>query len=93
MIDPELIKRVAQNARLRLSDSEIKEFLPQLAEILEHFKTLNEIDVKGLSPSWQPVKLADVMRADQPGRCLSVDQVLKNTPHRKNSSFKGPRVF
>ncbi len=93
-IDRKLLLEVAKNARLELTEQEIKEFLPQLQEILEIFAKLEKVDVRKEQPSFQPTKLKNVMREDSVGECLSQEEALSNTPktHRENGYFKGPKV-
>lgn len=87
-----LLLRVAQNARLNLSEAEIKEFLPQLQEILNAFGKLDEIDVSSEQPSFQPLQLKNIVRTDKTEKCLTQEQALQNSEHKKDGYFKGPRV-
>ena len=92
-VDKELISKVAINARLELSAEEIQEFIPQLKEVLEAFSTIDKADVAGVKPSFQPVALKNVLREDVIGECLSQEDALKNTEHKKDGYFKGPRAI
>ncbi len=91
-IDKELIKHVAEVARLDLTEKEIEEFLPQLKEILAAFSQIQEIDTENTKPSFHPVVLKDSMREDIPKASLSNEDTLKNTQHKKDGYFKGPKV-
>ena len=91
-VDKELIKKVAENARLELSEAEINEFVPQLKEILDAFSTLDTLDTIRVRPSFQPVEIKDALREDKARQCLSQEEALKNTCHKKDGYFKGPRV-
>jgi len=91
-VDEALIKRVAENARLSLSEEEIKEFMPQLKEILENFSKLDEADTRDAKPSFQPVEIKNAVREDKTGKCLSQEDALKNAVHKKDGYFKGPRA-
>lgn len=91
-IDENLIKKVAQNARLELSEDEIREFVPQLKEVLESFSSIDEIETEDVSPSFQPVDIRNTVRKDEAGKCLSQEEALKNAHHKKEGYFKGPRV-
>lgn len=92
-IDETLIKRVAANARLNLTDSEIKEFLPQLKEILDTFSKLNEINTDKIQPSFQPIELLNITREDNPKEGLTQEQALANTKHKKDGFFRGPKAI
>ena len=92
-IDETLIKRVAANARLNLTEAEIKEFLPQLKEILDTFSKLNEINTDKIQPSFQPIELVNITREDKPGISLTQDEALANTKHKKDGFFRGPKAI
>ncbi len=91
-VDKQLLLRVAANARLNLTEQEIERFLPQLQEILAAFSKLDEIDVSKEQPSFQPIKLVNVMREDKTGKCLSQKEALQNTKNKKEGYFLGPKV-
>ncbi|MFH1586308.1 MAG: Asp-tRNA(Asn)/Glu-tRNA(Gln) amidotransferase subunit GatC [Candidatus Diapherotrites archaeon] len=91
-VDKELLLRVAKNARLELTDKEIKKFLPELKEILESFSKLDEVDVSKEKPSFQPIELKNVMREDKVEKCLTQEEALSLTQHKKDGYFKGPKV-
>ncbi len=92
IVDKKLLERVAKNCRLNLSDVEVKEFLPQLQEILKAFSKLDELDVSHSEPAFQPIPLQNVLRKDAVEKCLSVEEALSNTKHKKDSYFKGPKA-
>ena len=89
----DIVKKVAQLARLRLTGNEIEKFTPQLKEILEAFSKIDKVDTKDTKMSIQPVELKNALREDKPKECLSVEEALKNTEHKKESYFKGPRAI
>ena len=91
-IDKKLILRVAENARITLSEKEIEAFIPQLQEILDSFEKLDSIDVEKEKPSFQPIPLVNVMRKDEVEKCLTQAEALKNTKNKKDGYFMGPKV-
>jgi aspartyl-tRNA(Asn)/glutamyl-tRNA(Gln) amidotransferase subunit C len=91
-IDAELILKVAKNARLNLSEKEAREFVPQLQDVLDSFSKLDKLDVASSKPSFQPIELENVMREDKKGSCLSQEEALSNTQHKKDGYFKGPKI-
>jgi len=92
-INQELIEKIAKNANLKLTEKEKEEFLPQLKEILQHFSKLDDASTENLYPSFQPIKLANVFREDIPQKCLTQEEALKNTKHKKDGFFIGPKTF
>ena len=91
-IDEELIKHIASVARIKLTDSEVKEFTPQLKEVLGNFSSLSEVDTEGIEVQAQPVEMKNVTREDKAEKCLSQEEALANAEHKKDGYFKGPRV-
>jgi aspartyl-tRNA(Asn)/glutamyl-tRNA(Gln) amidotransferase subunit C len=91
-LDKETVKKVAQVARLRLTGNEVERFTPQLKEILEAFSKIDEVDTSNTKMSIQPVELKNALREDKPKKCLSVEEALKNTEHKKDNYFKGPKA-
>jgi len=91
-IDRKLLEHVAEVARLKLTEKEIEKFLPQMKELLEYFSQLKDIDTGNAKPSFQPVELKNAMRDDAEKKCLSQDEALSLTEHKKDGYFKGPRA-
>lgn len=89
----ELIEKIASISRLNLTESEVNEFLPQLKEILNAFSKIKEIDTENVKPSFQPLEIKNVYREDKTEKCLSQEEALKNTKHKENGFFKGPKTI
>ena len=90
-IDKELVKRVADNARLDLTDEEIENFTKQLSDILITFKKLDEVDTKDVKASFHPMEIKNVYRDDK-----AVEwkwDPLANTKHKEGKHFKGPKII
>ena len=91
-LDKALIEHVAEVAKLDLTEKEIKEFLPQLKEVLESFSKLDKVDTKDVKSSFQPVEIKNVTRDDKTSECLTQEQALSLTEHKKDGYFKGPKA-
>ena len=92
-IDRELLRHVADIARLELTEAEIKKFLPQLKEIIGAFSSLQEVDTSDTVSSIQPVVLRNAMREDKPEKCLDPEEALSQTNLKENGYFKGPKII
>jgi len=90
LLQKELIEHTADLARLKLTEAEIKKFLPQLKEILNAFSKLDEVNTNNTKPSFQPVELKNMLREDKIEKCLSQEKALKNSKENKDGYFKGP---
>jgi len=91
-ITKETLRHVAANSRLKLNENEIKQFEPELKEVLEAFEKLREVDVKSEIPQFQPIPSQNIWREDKETECLSQDDALANTKHKEKGYFKGPKV-
>lgn len=91
-LDKALMEKVARNARLNLSEEEIKKFLPELNGVLDYFSTIAEADTRNIQPSFHPIEIKNVMRDDIVEECLSQEEALSNAKHKKDGFFKGPKV-
>ena len=91
-INKELVERIANNAKLNLTDKEKDRFSNELKEIIDAFSKLDEVDTKDVDISLQPVELKNSLREDKAKECLSQEEALSLTEHRKDGYFKGPRA-
>ena len=94
-VNKELVRKVALNARLVLTEEELEKFTPQLKEIiLESFNKLDEIEADE-EPSFQPLKQKNKMRRDVSEKSLSQEEALQNvkTDLKDLGYVKGPKVL
>lgn len=84
---------VANLARLRLTDEELKRMGRQLEDILEYVSRLNEVDTSGTEPTSHVLPMKNVEREDAVGPSLPEDEALKNAPQRQGNFFKVPKVI
>ena len=88
MIDRETVKRVAQLARLGMSDEEINVLQGQLSVILENIAKLQEVDVSGVSPTAHASRLSNIMRDDIPQPSYPPEVLLANAPDQEDNYLK-----
>ena len=91
MIDKALIESVARNARITLSEKEKERFVKEFAEILDAFSVVAQAPVNDVA-SVHPTPVVDVTRPDTPTTCLTQEQALSMTQHKKDGYFKGPKI-
>jgi aspartyl-tRNA(Asn)/glutamyl-tRNA(Gln) amidotransferase subunit C len=95
-ITEEQVHYVAALANLSLTDAEVSHLQRDLDGILEHFDTLNEIDVEGVEPMAQVLFDSDdaaSLRADAPVAPLGNQLALANAPQPGAGYFKVPKVI
>ncbi len=91
-MDRKTVKKVAEIARLNLTEGELGRFSDDMNSILEAFKALGKVDTKGVRPTSQPVDNKNVMREDKVEPGLSQPEALANTQNKEEGNFKGPKV-
>jgi aspartyl-tRNA(Asn)/glutamyl-tRNA(Gln) amidotransferase subunit C len=89
----EQVERVAELARLGLSDDEIDRFQQQLSQVLGHMQALDTVDTSAIPPTAQVIPLSSVMREDVVRPSLPVEDVLRNAPRREGDFLKVPPVL
>ncbi|MFI5045175.1 MAG: Asp-tRNA(Asn)/Glu-tRNA(Gln) amidotransferase subunit GatC [Acidimicrobiales bacterium] len=85
--------KVANLARLRLTDDELDRFTHQLADILEHAGDMESLDLDDVEPMARPIPLVNVFRADVPGVPLDRDEVLRAAPSADDGRFRVPSIL
>lgn len=86
------IDRIANLARLALTPEEKAKFSAQLADVLTNIEKLKQVDVTGVEPTAHAFPIYNVWAYDvaQPG--LSVEDVLRNAPEKRDNMIVVPKV-
>lgn len=92
-ITREVVERVAELARLSLSDAEAGRLASELDTILEYAQQLQELDTRGVEATAHPVALTTPLREDLPQPALDPELALANAPESRDSAFVVPRVI
>ena len=58
------VLKVANLARIELTDAQVAKFQPQLAAVLDYIEQLNKVDTQGVIETAQVTGLENVMRPD-----------------------------
>lgn len=92
-ISKEQVKRVADLARLALTDEEVELFAKQLGDIIDYAELLNELDTEGVEPTTHVLDLKNVMRKDEPKKWITQEEALKNAPDVQDGQFRVPAIL
>jgi aspartyl-tRNA(Asn)/glutamyl-tRNA(Gln) amidotransferase subunit C len=92
MMDRKTVKKVAEIARLNITDGELGRFSDDMSSILDAFKVLGRVDTKRVKPTFQPVDMKNVTREDKVEPCLPHEDAMANTENKEEGHFKGPKV-
>jgi aspartyl-tRNA(Asn)/glutamyl-tRNA(Gln) amidotransferase subunit C len=90
MIDGEQVRHVARLARLRLSDEEVDRMAAELAGVLAHIATIDELDLDGVEPTSHVVALQSALREDVPVPSLPCELALSQAPSVAAGGFAVP---
>jgi aspartyl-tRNA(Asn)/glutamyl-tRNA(Gln) amidotransferase subunit C len=87
------VVRIAELARLSLSEAEVDRFTSQLAGILEYADAVQQVDTSGVPPTSHAIVSAPVWREDTPRPSLDRDEMLRGAPAAGAGLFKVPKVL
>lgn len=87
------VEHIAWLARIQLSEEEKKLFTEQFNTILEYFKIIDAVKTDDVSPTFNVVDLANILREDVVKPSLSKDEALKNAPKKEKGYFKAPKII
>jgi aspartyl-tRNA(Asn)/glutamyl-tRNA(Gln) amidotransferase subunit C len=87
------VAHVARLARLQLTDDELDLFTGQLANVLDHARDVEALDVADVPPTAHPYPLSNVLRPDEERPCLDQDAALAAAPAAEAGRFRVPPVL
>ncbi|MEE8410059.1 MAG: Asp-tRNA(Asn)/Glu-tRNA(Gln) amidotransferase subunit GatC [Myxococcota bacterium] len=92
-IDPSEVCRVADLARLTLSDAEVAQLTSDLGAILDYVRQLEELDIDGVEPTSHAIDLPTRMRGDEVRDGLPTELGLRGAPERLANGFGVPKII
>lgn len=96
-VDQNLTRKVADLARLELSDEEVKTFTTQLGDILKYVDLLSGVSTDGIEPMTQPFVEPTPLRKDEvrtsPVNSSGLPKTLDCAPEVIDGGFKVPPIL
>jgi len=92
-ISEEEVRYVAKLARLGLDENCIHDMSETLSDILTYMDKLNELDTSDVLPTSHVGKTETVLREDEVGESLPLDEALQNAPNRAGAFFRVPKII
>ena len=92
-LTPEVVKQIAQLARLRLSAAEVEMFTRQLNDVLLYVAKLNELDTSDVPPMTHVLDLTNAFRPDVVSAGLAPEAALANAPQQQRQAFVVPKII
>ena len=93
IISDETIEYVGILAKLELSDEEKEQAKKDMANMLDYFDTLNELDTSGVEPMSHVFPVNNVFREDVVTNGDDREEILANAPEAKEGAFVVPKTF
>ena len=92
IISDETIEYVKILAKLELSEEEKEQAKTDIGRMLDYIDKLNELDTSGVEPLSHVFQVSNVFREDVVTNQDERERILKNSPARKDDSFKVPKT-
>lgn len=87
------VLKVANLARLKLSEGEVEQFTSKLGQLLEYFNVLNEVETGEVDEMVHAVELSNVFRDDVVRPSLERSAALSNAPKTDGKFFLVPQIL
>lgn len=88
------VLKLAQLARISLSEEEVAEYSEELSAILQYVEMLSNVNVEGLQPTNQVTGLTNVMRDDEViDYGYTPEDLLKDAPAVQDNQLKVKRMI
>jgi aspartyl-tRNA(Asn)/glutamyl-tRNA(Gln) amidotransferase subunit C len=87
------VERVAELARLEITEAEKEAFNRQLSSILTYIEQLKGIETTGIEPTATVLDQTNVFRDDVVRQSLSVERALANAPEVDEGYLRVPKIL
>ncbi len=88
MLTKEEVIKIADLARISLTDQEVEKFQKELSAVLDYVEELKQVNVDGLEEVSQVTGLVNVQREDKVVDSIDKEEILKNAPEIKDGYYK-----
>lgn len=92
-LDRSDVQKVADLARLRLTDAEEIAFTTQLSSILDYFEQLSNLDTENVKPTTRAIELSNITRADELQTTVDPKTMLQEAPEPEGEFFRVPQIL
>ncbi len=92
-IDQATVRKVANLARIRVTDEQVANLEGELNQILQFVEQLSEVDTDGVPPLTSAVEMTQPLRADIVNDGGYPEQIVKNAPASDDGFFLVPKVI
>lgn len=89
----DVVRHVADLARLEVPEDELERFRGQLDAITGHFADIAALDLDGVEPTTHAQPVTNVLRDDIVRPSLDRDVALSQAPEAEDGRFAVPRIL
>ena len=91
-VDAATVRRIAQLARIAVTEDEVPHLQGDLNAMLDFVELLSEVNVDGVEPMTSVIPMEMKKRADVVNDGEIADDVVRNAPETQNHFFMVPKV-
>ncbi|MCW5827981.1 MAG: Asp-tRNA(Asn)/Glu-tRNA(Gln) amidotransferase subunit GatC [Deltaproteobacteria bacterium] len=91
-LDAAHVRKIAQLARLSVTDAETEALLVHMNRMLDYVAQLSEVDTSKVPPLEHAVEMDTPLRDDEPVRKFDASRGLENAPAAELNMFRVPKV-
>lgn len=89
----DLVIKIADVAKLALSDEEAEEMTDHLRSFMNYADKLNELNTDDVKPTTHVNHEQNVLRRDEAKQSLTQEEALNNAPDQQEGQFKVPSIL
>lgn len=97
MLTKKEVEKIAELARLGISEDEKEKFAEDLSSVLGYVQKLSEVNIEKVEPMTGGTNLNNVTRSDDETKCIADSemrqQIISTAPDREGDSFKVPSIL
>lgn len=92
-IGPEDVARLADLARIQLTDDEISRYAGEFDAIMDAVASVSEVAGEDVPATSHPIAMTNVFRADEVTATLTQEQALAGAPEAEDGRFAVPQIL
>lgn len=87
------VKKVANLARLSLTENEIQSLQDDMSSILDFISQINEVETSNIEPTAHVLDIKNVFREDKTEKSLDREKIMELAPEKSNGFIVVPKVI
>lgn len=87
-LSEDMVRSIAELAKLELNDGEASMYAEQLSAILEYFESLQQVDTSQVEATASVLPLKNILRPDAAEPPLSPADAIANAPDSDDNQFR-----